>query len=121
MAEVGAYVTSRAVITNFAMGLRFAVFVFLLTECCSFLTHPSFTRVSSKRWMSDWSDFQALDDDEDLAVDMTEYAAEGDSQEYKAQIGAQLDPPTIENDAEPIFVPQGKPSCNSVRLNSECH
>jgi hypothetical protein len=58
--------------------------------------------------MSEWGDFQALDDDEDIAIDMTEYAKEEDSQEYKAQVGSSLQPPSIEWDAEPIQVPQGK-------------
>lgn len=62
--------------------------------------------------LSDWADFQALDDDddEDLFVDLTDYATEDDSQEFKAEVGSQLEPPSIENDAEPIFVPQG--TCN---------
>ncbi len=63
-------------------------------------------------WMSnDWSNFGVLDDDEDLdrviAIDTKEYAKEEDPQEMKAQIGASLDPPTIDIDAEPIFVPAG--------------
>jgi hypothetical protein len=57
--------------------------------------------------MSEWGDFQALDDDEDIEIDMTEYAKEEDSQEYKAQVGSALQPPSIEWDAEPIQVPQG--------------
>lgn len=67
------------------------------------------TRLSSTRLYSDWGSFTALDDDDDLdmAIDNREYAKEEDSQELKAQIGANLDPPTIENDADPIFVPAG--------------
>eukprot|EP00980_Cylindrotheca_fusiformis_P016797 scaffold5064_cov121-Cylindrotheca_fusiformis.AAC.11 len=58
---------------------------------------------------SDWSSFSALDDDDDLdmAIDTREYAKEEDSQDHKAQVGASLEPPEIENDAEPIFVPAG--------------
>lgn len=58
----------------------------------------------------DWSDFSALDDDEDLGPirDLTDYAKEEDSQEAKAAVGATRKAPTIENDAEPLFVPQGK-------------
>lgn len=61
------------------------------------------------RFLSDWSNFEYLDDDEDLDVqyDTREYAKEEDSQEFKAQVGATLDAPTIEKDAEPIFVPVG--------------
>lgn len=67
-------------------------------------------------YSSDWSDFGALDDDEDddilmsdgVAVDRMDYAKEEDSQEAKAQVGSNLDPPTIEGGvAEPIFVPAG--------------
>mmetsp|Transcript_1885 Transcript_1885/g.2895 ORF Transcript_1885/g.2895 Transcript_1885/m.2895 type:complete len:192 (+) Transcript_1885:163-738(+) len=56
---------------------------------------------------SDWADFQALDDDDDLLIDKTEYAREEDSQEDKARVGAALEGPSIEFDAEPLFVPQG--------------
>ena len=64
---------------------------------------------SSSLFMSDWSSFSALDDDDDLdmAVDSREYAKEEDSQELKAEVGASLDPPSIDNDAEPISVPAG--------------
>ena len=60
--------------------------------------------------MSDWSDFSAMDDDEDLdelKIDSNEYAVEEDSQEAKAQAGSSLEPPEIENDAPPIDVPAG--------------
>jgi hypothetical protein len=67
--------------------------------------HPC--RSDSRLFSSDWSSFSALDDDEDLDIDKREYAVEDDSQEAKAQVGAALEPPTIENDAEPIFVPIG--------------
>eukprot|EP00545_Synedropsis_sp_CCMP1620_P010451 CAMPEP_0119004310 /NCGR_PEP_ID=MMETSP1176-20130426/1070_1 /TAXON_ID=265551 /ORGANISM="Synedropsis recta cf, Strain CCMP1620" /LENGTH=194 /DNA_ID=CAMNT_0006956001 /DNA_START=9 /DNA_END=593 /DNA_ORIENTATION=+ len=57
---------------------------------------------------SDWSDFSALDDDDDFApIDTTDYAKEEDSQEAKAAVGSTRPAPTIENDAEPIFVPVG--------------
>ena len=60
---------------------------------------------------SDWGDFAALDDDDvEIRVDRTVYAKEEDPQELKAQIGSARPSPTIEYDAEPIFVPQGK-SC----------
>jgi hypothetical protein len=64
---------------------------------------------SSTRLHSDWSSFSALDDDDDLdmAIDTREYAKEEDSQELKAEVGASLEAPTIENDAEPIFTPAG--------------
>jgi hypothetical protein len=55
----------------------------------------------------DWSSFQAMDDDEVLAVDMREYAVEDDSQETKAAVGASMAPPSIERDAVPIQVPAG--------------
>lgn len=67
-------------------------------------------RSTSVRMSSDWSNFKVLDDDDDdldIAIDTREYAKEEDPQEMKAQIGASLDPPTINIDAEPIFVPPG--------------
>jgi len=70
------------------------------------VAQPQKFRLSQLR-LSDWSGFQALDDDEDLDVDMNTYAKEEDSQDYKAQIGSSLEPPSIERGAEPIFVPQG--------------
>lgn len=70
----------------------------------------------------DWSDFSALDDDEIIGtnLDKTEYAVEDDSQEAKAAVGASLEAPEIERDAEPIEVPAGtwywKGSINGVSL-----
>jgi len=77
--------------------------------------------------MSDgWSDFGSLDDDDDdlyeedlllndgVAIDRTEYATENDSPEIKQQVGASLEPPSIEDgieggsqDIEPLFVQPG--------------
>ena len=61
--------------------------------------------------MSDWSGFSAIDDDDDLLnvkIDTREYAVEEDSQEVKAQVGASLDPPDIDDPpTDPIFVPAG--------------
>jgi hypothetical protein len=58
--------------------------------------------------VSDWSSFQALDDDDEIGkVDTNTYAAEEDPQEYKASIGASLQAPEIERPADPIFVPAG--------------
>jgi hypothetical protein len=71
---------------------------------------PSLQRLAS----SDWGDFTAfaddLDDDDDIKIriDRTVYAKEEDPQEVKAQVGVGRPAPTIEYDAEPIFVPQGK-------------
>lgn len=60
---------------------------------------------------SDWSGFGFLDDDdEDDLIDRREYAKEEDDQEVKAQVGASLDPPSIDdasNGVAPIFVPAG--------------
>eukprot|EP00550_Attheya_septentrionalis_P009234 CAMPEP_0198292102 /NCGR_PEP_ID=MMETSP1449-20131203/9877_1 /TAXON_ID=420275 /ORGANISM="Attheya septentrionalis, Strain CCMP2084" /LENGTH=187 /DNA_ID=CAMNT_0043990825 /DNA_START=93 /DNA_END=653 /DNA_ORIENTATION=+ len=71
----------------------------------SFLQKAQVTTNTKPRYMSDFSDFAYIDDDEDL--DMEEYAEENDSQEYKAELGATRVAPEIENDAEPIVVPQG--------------
>ena len=78
--------------------------------------------------MSDsWSDFGSYDDmllddddEEDLLlndgkpIDRTEYATENDSPEIKQQVGASLDPPSVDDDIEggsdniePLFVPPG--------------
>jgi hypothetical protein len=59
------------------------------------------------RYSSDWGSFEYLDDDSDLDVDTNEYAKEADTQEMKAEAGASLKAPTVEFDAEPIFVPIG--------------
>ena len=67
-------------------------------------------RPTSALFLSDWSSFQALDDDEDLEIDTTDYAKEEDSQEMKAQVGASLEPPELleqEVGIEPLFVPSG--------------
>ena len=57
-----------------------------------------------------------MDDDDDLLmeelgpVDTKEYAVEDESQERKAQVGASLDPPEIEDPywVDPIQVPAGE-------------
>lgn len=68
---------------------------------CSCLLHMS----------DDWSNFQAMDDDDEIvfgtALDKTDYAVEDDSPEAKAAVGASLQAPEIERDAEPIQVPAG--------------
>jgi|UPI000581A226 hypothetical protein len=59
---------------------------------------------------SEWSSFQALDDDDDDLmgkIDTNEYAIEDDSQERKAEIGSSLKAPTIDRSADPIQVPAG--------------
>ena len=71
---------------------------------CSISSHPpscSRTKRSTIYMSSDWSEFSALDDEDELDelhIDTRDYAAEEDSQEAKAQIGASLEPPTIEDD-----------------------
>jgi hypothetical protein len=63
--------------------------------------------------MSDWSTFQALEDDDDLdvigkKVDKNQYAAEEDSQELKASLGEGLKAPDITDPpTDPIFVQPG--------------
>jgi hypothetical protein len=73
-------------------------------------------KLSKSVLYSDWADFGVLDDEEEdevlmsdgISIDRLDYAKEEDSQETKAQVGASLDPPTIEGgDAEPVFVPAG--------------
>lgn len=75
---------------------------------------------SSSLSMSDWSTFQALEDeDEDEDIDanaddttsssssLQQYANENDPQEYKAQVGSNIPAPSIDWEGEPIFLPQG--------------
>jgi hypothetical protein len=100
-----------------------------LSLCCPSVVHgfvvvspwklpskPAAPSCSSVLYSSDWSDFRVLEDKEEddilmsdgVAVDRKDYAQEEDSQEAKAQIGASLDPPTIEGgNTEPLFVPPG--------------
>jgi len=60
----------------------------------------------SRLYSSEWADFAYDDDDEDL--DVTNYAEENDSQEYKAEVGRMVEAPTVEGyDGEPIFPPKG--------------
>mmetsp|Transcript_30398 Transcript_30398/g.71719 ORF Transcript_30398/g.71719 Transcript_30398/m.71719 type:complete len:207 (+) Transcript_30398:182-802(+) len=61
---------------------------------------------------SDWSGFGFLedDDDDDDLIDRREYAKEEDDQEVKAQFGATLDAPSIDDEStqyDPLFVPAG--------------
>jgi len=63
------------------------------------------------RMSDDWSNFSALDDDDEIVfgtkLDKNEYAVEDDSPEAKAAVGASMEPPEIEWDAAPIEVPAG--------------
>lgn len=61
------------------------------------LSNHLHSREASRLFSSDWSNFDYLDDDEDLEIDTREYAKEEDTQEYKAQVGATLDAPTVGN------------------------
>ena len=108
---------------NFRPVLTLAVVsaIDLLSFSDAFVVKPAFQyqvqqQSTSNLHLSDWSDFGVLEDeDEDeilmsdgISIDRLEYAKEEDSQEAKAQVGASLDPPTIEGgDAEPMFVPAG--------------
>jgi len=65
-------------------------------------------------YSSDWSDFGILEDEDDdlddVSIDRREYAKEEDDQEVKAQFGASLDPPSIDDGStafDPLFVPAG--------------
>eukprot|EP00535_Pseudo-nitzschia_heimii_P010641 CAMPEP_0197178584 /NCGR_PEP_ID=MMETSP1423-20130617/3819_1 /TAXON_ID=476441 /ORGANISM="Pseudo-nitzschia heimii, Strain UNC1101" /LENGTH=204 /DNA_ID=CAMNT_0042628357 /DNA_START=78 /DNA_END=692 /DNA_ORIENTATION=- len=62
--------------------------------------------------LRDWSGFGFLEDDEDddVLIDRREYAKEEDDQEVKAQFGASLDAPSIDDGSDgldPLFVPAG--------------
>lgn len=63
--------------------------------------------------MSDWSTFQALDDEDDdeivfgTKIDRKEYAVENDDPEIKAAVGLSLNAPIIIRDAEPLYVLAG--------------
>eukprot|EP00522_Entomoneis_paludosa_P012093 CAMPEP_0172445188 /NCGR_PEP_ID=MMETSP1065-20121228/5099_1 /TAXON_ID=265537 /ORGANISM="Amphiprora paludosa, Strain CCMP125" /LENGTH=193 /DNA_ID=CAMNT_0013195987 /DNA_START=8 /DNA_END=589 /DNA_ORIENTATION=+ len=68
---------------------------------------PRQTSFSSLQ-LSDWSSFQSLDDDEDFDVDTNTYAKEEDTQEFKAQVGASMEAPEIDDPpVDPIQVPAG--------------
>ena len=73
--------------------------------------------------MTGWSDFQALDDeDDDFDSDFAspkrnvEYADENDTDSYKRYVGEGVSAPTIEYDAEPIFV---DPIDGGIELTTE--
>ena len=70
--------------------------------------------------LSDWSDFAAIedDDDDDLFGSNTSddlgppgkrvgYADENDPQEYKAEIGSNIEAPDVDWFGEPLILPQG--------------
>ena len=61
--------------------------------------------------MSEWGDFQAMENDlldDTRMIDTRDYATEHDSPELKAQVGRQLEAPTIDHDVPPLFVPLGR-------------
>ena len=59
----------------------------------------------------DWSSFQVLENDDEIVfgrnLDKNKYAVEDDAPEAKAAVGASMEAPEIEWDAEPIQVPAG--------------
>ena len=99
-------------------------YLFLLQSAITapaFVLHPTIKShrcsITDLPQSSDWGDFAALDDDDDeIRVDRTVYAKEEDPQELKAQIGSSRPTPTIECDADPIFVPQGKSCVTLLQL-----
>ena len=63
----------------------------------------SFQRDATKIYQSDWADFAALEDDDDMYLEdigppgkMKGFADENDSQELKAEIGSEIEPPPFE-------------------------
>jgi len=73
------------------------------------------TSTSTTIRLSDWSGFEALDDDDDLRDDFLDngqpvggFADENDEQERKAEVGNALPRPEVYWDGEPIFLPQGE-------------
>lgn len=92
------------------------------SSCCS-LRPKSHYYQSSPLYLSEWSNFSALDDDDDDYDNNTDtndndnfdgppgkrigYADENDSQEYKAQIGSTIPSPELSYHGEGIFLPQG--------------
>jgi len=83
------------------------------------------TSTSTTIRLSDWSGFEALDDDDDLRDDFLDngqpvggFADENDEQERKAEVGNALPRPEVYWDGEPIFLPQGEsPRVESSFLN----
>ncbi|GKY94934.1 hypothetical protein MPSEU_000458300 [Mayamaea pseudoterrestris] len=69
---------------------------------------------------SDWSSFAALEDDEDTdLVDTNTYAKEEDSQELKAQVGASLEPPSIDDDGSSSIAPISVPAGSQLELDED--
>ena len=72
--------------------------------------------------MTGWSDFQALDDDDDdwekdfANPSSIEYADENDTDSYKRMVGEGISAPSVENDAEPIFI---DPIDGGIELSTE--
>lgn len=83
----------------------------------AFLTVSSQTRcpqtqISPLVVLHDWSGFGVIEDDEDddIFIDRREYAKEEDDQEVKAQVGASLEAPSIDEASmavDSLFVPAG--------------
>ena len=94
--------------SSMLFALLFAIFFII--------THPVSAFVIIKPRLpshlcSDWSNFGVLEnDDDDDAIDGREYAKEEDTQEMKAQVGASLDAPSIDDGTagiEPLFITAG--------------
>ncbi len=85
--------------------------------CCCRNHRINFRKKNSALQLSDWGDFKALEDDDDLYATPEDdlgppgkrvgYADENDPQEYKAEIGSAIDAPDVDWFGEPLVLPQG--------------
>ena len=99
--------------------LAFAPFISTFSSTPTTTTTTTTTPTTTTTYMSDWSDFAALEDDDDLystpdkdlppAGKMTDlgYADENDPQEMKAEIGSNIPGPPLSYQGEAIYLPQG--------------
>jgi len=76
--------------------------------------HPTkHTTTSTTIKLSDWSGFEALEDDDDFSDNALDgpdggFADENDDPERKAAVGNTLPSPEVYWDGEPLFLPQGE-------------
>ena len=110
--------------TNLYLSITLLVSRNVATECFShsctknsIIATGSFVE-TTRLSMSEWSDFQALEDDDDLYNDKEDlppagkltdlgYGDENDPQSYKAEVGSNIPAPMVDWEGEPLFLPEG--------------
>jgi hypothetical protein len=106
------------VVSSFSLTPQYQKLTSISKSSYEYSTHRRRKSITEVQ-LSDWSDFAAIEDDDDLLFNsgsdselgppgkMQGYADENDPQEYKAEIGSTIEGPEVDWFGEPLFLPVG--------------